>query len=141
MIPALEWLEHHANDLGIRTPGQFYWTTGALSGVLDNAPTYLNFLTAASGLLAPAGSAPAAQTAFLVSEYPQYVRAISLGAVFFGAMTYIGNGPNFLVKSIADRSKIRMPSFFGYIFKYSLPFLLPAFSLIWYVFLRTGSAF
>jgi Na+/H+ antiporter NhaD/arsenite permease-like protein len=141
MIPALEWLEHHAGDLGIRTPGQFYWSTGLLSSVLDNAPTYLNFLTAASGLLAPGEHSPAGQVAFLIGQHPQYLRAISLGAVFFGAMTYIGNGPNFLVKSIADQSKVRMPSFFGYMLKYSVPILLPVLTLVWWVFFRTGSAF
>ena len=141
MVPALEWLEHHAGELSIRTPGQFYWWTGMLSSVLDNAPTYLNFLTAAMGLLAPHEPGAAAQVAFLLTDHPQYVRAISLGAVFFGAMTYIGNGPNFLVKSIADRSNVRMPSFFGYVLKYSVPFLLPVLALVWWVFFRTGSAF
>jgi Na+/H+ antiporter NhaD/arsenite permease-like protein len=128
MIPALEWLEHHAAEIGITTPAQFYWASGALSAVLDNAPTYLNFLSAAIGLHGPVPQ--------LLAEQPHYIRAISVATVYFGAMTYIGNGPNFLVKAIAHHSKIRMPSFFGYIFRYSVPLLLPVFAAVWFIFFR-----
>jgi len=139
MIPALAWLEHNAKALGIESAGHFYWATGILSGVLDNAPTYLNFLSAACGLFyqgqldQPGFHAVQA----LLGSHPQHIQAISIGAVFFGAMTYIGNGPNFLVKSIAHHSKIKTPSFFGYITHYSLPILLPCFALIWYIFFRS----
>lgn len=135
MIPALQWLEHHAPEIGIQTPGQFYWGSGILSSVLDNAPTYLNFLSAGVGLLI-GGSAHTDSVRSLVLQYPNYVRAISVGAVFFGAVTYIGNGPNFLVKSIADQSKVKTPTFFGYFFKYSFPILIPIFFLIWFLFFR-----
>ena len=138
MIPALEWLEKYASQIGIHSPGQFYWGSGILSSVLDNAPTYLNFLSAAVGLFGT--GAPVSDTAAvasLLTTHPQYIRAISVGSVFFGAVTYIGNGPNFLVKSIADQSKAKTPSFFGYFFKYSLPVLIPIFAVIWGIFFRT----
>ncbi len=130
MIPALEWLEHNAGQIGIHSPGQFYWGSGILSGVLDNAPTYLNFLSAAQGLLG------VSDVSGLLAQYPQYVLAISVGSVFFGAMTYIGNGPNFLVKSVADQAQVKTPSFFGYVFKFSLPVLLPILFLVWLIFFR-----
>ena len=135
MIPALEWLEHYADRLGITTPGQFFWGSGILSSVLDNAPTYLNFLSASAGLLYPGhveGVNPD-MVARILMNHPQYIRAISVGSVFFGAVTYIGNGPNFLVKSIADQSKVKTPSFFAYFFNYSLPILIPIFFLIWFL--------
>jgi len=137
MIPALEWLEKYAAQLGINSPGQFFWGSGTLSSVLDNAPTYLNFLSAARGLFG-AGSLPTGDSgiAMLLASHSSYIRAISVGSVFFGAVTYIGNGPNFLVKSIADQAKVKTPSFFGYFFKYSLPILIPVFFLIWYTFFR-----
>ncbi len=139
MIPTLEWLEHNAAALGIRTVGQFFWCSGSLSAVLDNAPTYLNFLSAASGLFAgPAESLNhTSDVAFLLAEKSKYILAISVGSVFFGAVTYIGNGPNFLVKSIADAAKAKTPSFFGYFFRFSLPILIPLFILIWALFFRT----
>jgi Na+/H+ antiporter NhaD/arsenite permease-like protein len=152
MIPALDWLELNAGSLGISTPGQFFWCTGALSSVLDNAPTYLSFLSAAFGLhgasidnavhmhailgqiqLGSLGLAnPLLPGALVVTgESWRYVQAISLGAVFFGAMTYIGNGPNFMVKAIADQSGLKSPSFFEYIWKYSVPILIPIFVIVW----------
>jgi Na+/H+ antiporter NhaD/arsenite permease-like protein len=138
MIPALSWLEHNAGALGIRTPGQFFWASGMLSGVLDNAPTYLNFLSAACGLFyhEQIGQPGFDAVQALLISHPDHIRAVSIGAVFFGAMTYIGNGPNFLVKSIAHHSKIKTPSFFGYITFYSLPILIPSFALIWLLFFR-----
>ncbi len=138
MIPALEWLEKYAPEIGIQSAGQFFWGSGILSSVLDNAPTYLNFLSAALGLFGThtPGQEHAGVLDLLVS-HPQYIRAISVGSVFFGAVTYIGNGPNFLVKSIADQSKVKTPSFFGYFLKYSLPVLIPIFFLIWILFFKT----
>ncbi len=137
MVPALDLLEKHAGDLGIKTVQQFYWGTGALSSVLDNAPTYLNFLTAAFGLQNLSLEIPAHVEQFLHSPVTAaYLVAISLGAVFFGAMTYIGNGPNFMVKSIAESAGVKCPSFFGYVFKYSLPILIPIFALVAWLFLR-----
>lgn len=137
MIPALEWLEKYASQIGITSPGQFFWGSGALSSVLDNAPTYLNFLSAALGLFGThsPGQEPAGVLGLLMS-HADYIRAISVGSVFFGAVTYIGNGPNFLVKSIADHAKAKTPSFFGYFFRYSLPILIPIFFLIWYLFFK-----
>ncbi len=128
MIPALAWLEHNAAQLGFNSVGAFFWGSGCLSAALDNAPTYLNFLSAAIGLFGPVD--------VLLKDHPNYVRAISVGSVFFGAVTYIGNGPNFLVKSIADQSKAKTPSFFGYFFNYSLPVLIPVFTVIWFFFFR-----
>ena len=137
MIPALEWLEKYAAQLGIQSPGQFFWGSGILSSVLDNAPTYLNFLSAAVGLFGAGAHAGDSGVSMLLAEHPNYIRAISVGSVFFGAVTYIGNGPNFLVKSIADQAKAKTPSFFGYFFRYSLPILIPIFFVIWLVFFRT----
>jgi Na+/H+ antiporter NhaD/arsenite permease-like protein len=101
---------------------QFFWLTGGLSAVLDNAPTYVVFFETASTLpLKPNAVAEAGVAEALL-------KAISLGAVFMGAMTYIGNGPNFMVKAIAEKSGIRMPSFFGYML-YSCCVLLPLLAL------------
>jgi Na+/H+ antiporter NhaD/arsenite permease-like protein len=134
MVPALDYLQKHANSLGIESQRQFYWLTGLLSGVLDNAPTYLTFLAAAFGLEGLSMDNPANVTVF-VQEHAHHLIAISLGAVFFGAMTYIGNGPNFMVRSIALHAKVRVPSFFGYVVKYSVPILIPFFFLISMIFL------
>ena len=117
MQPALELLRAHGGSLGIHTPGHFFWATGSLSSVLDNAPTYLVFFEAAKAMdVHGAPSIAGVSEPLLVS--------ISLGAVFMGAMTYIGNGPNFMVKTIAEQSGIKMPSFFGYLL-YSFGVLLP----------------
>ena len=139
MIPALEWLERHADQIGIHTPGQFFWSSGILSSVLDNAPTYLNFLSAAIGLFA--SEHPDNAVLALLTDHAIYIKAISVGAVFFGAVTYIGNGPNFLVKSIAEQMKVKTPSFFGYVIRYSLPILIPIFGLVWFLFFRNGSSY
>jgi len=134
MIPALQLISHEANLLGEKlTPGIFYWATGILSAFLDNAPTYLNFLSAEMGKFGMNVNIPAEVLSF-EQLHPIYLSAISVAAVFFGAMTYIGNGPNFMVKSISERSGIKMPSFFGYVVKYSLPILIPIFTLVWLVF-------
>jgi Na+/H+ antiporter NhaD/arsenite permease-like protein len=102
----------------------YFWITGGLSSVLDNAPTYLVFFNAAGG-------DPAALTGALAST----LTAISAGAVFMGANTYIGNAPNFMVKAIAESHKIPMPSFFGYM-AWSGIFLIPLFVLVTLVFFR-----
>jgi Na+/H+ antiporter NhaD/arsenite permease-like protein len=134
MIPALQLIAHEANVLGDKlTPGLFYWSTGLLSGVLDNAPTYLNFLSAALGKFG-LNVNDIADVKEFQNIHPIYLQAISVAAVFFGAMTYIGNGPNFMVKSIVERTGIMMPSFFTYIVKYSLPILIPVFIIVWAVF-------
>jgi Na+/H+ antiporter NhaD/arsenite permease-like protein len=137
MIPALEYLSHHAKNLGIASVGQFYWATGLLSAVLDNAPTYLSFLTTAFALNGLSLDQPQ-HVAMLLSDpiKNHYVTAISVAAVFFGAMTYIGNGPNFMVKAIAEHSRVKTPSFFGYIFKYSIPILLPLLIMVWFLFFK-----
>ena len=139
MIPALQWLEHHAQATGIRSAGQFFWASGILSSVLDNAPTYLNFLSAAIGLFVSPEEAThhGSHVAALLMNHAGYIRAISVGSVFFGAMTYIGNGPNFLVKSIADQADAKTPSFFGYVLCYSAPVLVPLFTLVWFLFFRS----
>jgi Na+/H+ antiporter NhaD/arsenite permease-like protein len=129
MMPALDYLESHAHVLGLTTPGAYYWLTGSLSAFLDNAPTYLAFLSAAIGFT---GS----DVAGMLHSSPLLIVAISLGAVFFGAASYIGNGPNFMVRSIAERAGLRCPSFFGYMIRYSVPILVPIFALVWLLFLR-----
>src|SRR3990172_12806409 len=137
MVPCLDWLEHNAGKLGIETPGQFFWGTGILSGVLDNAPTYLNFLSASFGLHDLQLDNQTHMVIFLEQHW-KYLQAISVAAVFFCAITYIGNGPNFMVKSIFEQSGVHCPSFFGYIIKYSLPILVPIFAFIWLLFFRVN---
>ena len=137
MVPALEWLEANAGQIGLATPGHFYWGTGTLSSLLDNAPTYMNFLSAAIGLFSDQTLAtPGARIAHLIAHQGVYLKAISVGAVFFGAMTYIGNGPNFMVKSVAESEGAPVPSFAGYIARYSAPILIPLFVVLWLVFFR-----
>lgn len=158
MIPALDWLELHAASLGIVSIGQYFWGTGFLSSVLDNAPTYLNFMSAAFGLhgasiddaghmavmlgsmttdQAGLANPIAAGAQMVTAETWRYVQAISLGAVFFGACTYIGNGPNFMVKTIAEKANVECPTFVGYVVRYTLPVLVPVFLVVWYFFFRT----
>ncbi len=183
MVPALDWLEMNAAKIGITTAGQFYWGSGILSSVLDNAPTYLNFLSASLGLVVDANVVKEVQqfiathgsnisnisgahteeikntivvlmkyhlnlvstnnvpiedirVAYLIGNNAIYLKAISIAAVYFGASTYIGNGPNFMVKSIADHARVKTPTFFGYIFKYAIPILLPVFFVVWWVWFR-----
>jgi Na+/H+ antiporter NhaD/arsenite permease-like protein len=186
MMPALDWLQANAAQLGHPAPTLFYWGSGALSSVLDNAPTYLSFLSAEYGafispdslaafvahvnahgadLSALAGTAHAEQmcqgVAALQAHFPSaltggavtpeqaqmalvlgnplYVKclqAISIGSVFFGANTYIGNGPNFMVKAIADQQKAHTPTFLGYIFRFTLPYMLPMLLVVWWLFFR-----
>jgi len=181
MMPALDWLQLHAREVAEPTPTLLYWGTGMLSAVLDNAPTYLSFLSAALGMFAPPavlqqlqaavsqGLAPSAvrdpilqgalegmagyfprelaggqpsvehlQLSVLLGppENNVYIIAVSIGAVFFGAATYIGNGPNFMVKSIAEHQKAHVPTFLGYVFRFTLPYLLPVLVLTWWIFFR-----
>jgi Na+/H+ antiporter NhaD/arsenite permease-like protein len=139
IIPALAILKagEHGALAGlvraVREPWQFFWVTGILSSFLDNAPTYLTFLTTAEGLLFPAMAEPEVVLK-IIAEQQQHLVAISCGAVFMGAVTYIGNAPNFMVKSIAEESGIEMPSFFGFMFKYSITILVPIFLLVTLVF-------
>ncbi|MGD0091243.1 MAG: sodium:proton antiporter [Planctomycetota bacterium] len=132
MVPALDYLTGNAAALGVATPGGFYFASGALSSVLDNAPTYLTFLAAAHGLKGLALD-PANMPEFL-ARHGSYVLAVSLGSVFFGACTYIGNGPNFMVKAIADSAGVETPGFLGYVFKYTLWVLLPIYVAVWLLF-------
>jgi Na+/H+ antiporter NhaD/arsenite permease-like protein len=140
MMPALDWLGANAKSLGTPTPALFYWGTGALSAMLDNAPTYLSFLQVAQAATAlPAGATAVGEheTMHALLQLPGFAGllvAISIGAVFFGACTYIGNGPNFMVKAIADQQKVHTPTFLGYVFKYTLPYLLPMLLVVWLVF-------
>ena len=186
MMPALDWLKNNAGQMGQPSPALFYWGSGLLSSLLDNAPTYLSFLSTAFGLfidpeiidkvqwviqhpgadLASVAAGPHAElirqtietlqkyhaVAFASGKvgteeieiacllgnhgYNQYILAISIGAVFFGANTYIGNGPNFMVKAIADQQKVRTPGFLGLIFRYTLPCMGPMLILIWLLFFR-----
>lgn len=134
MMPALELVGSFAqSNPDYITTNSLYWLTGALSGVLDNAPTYMNFLSAA---IAKVGLDlnNLNQVAQFAAENIKDLTAISVASVFFGAMTYIGNAPNFMVKAIAEQQGIEMPSFVAYIVKYSLPFLLPILFLTWVVF-------
>lgn len=175
MMPALDFLQLHARQLGLESSLGFYWGSGSLSSVLDNAPTYLSFLYAQFGLfISPdtlnqlqaliathgpqavlqTGLAPDIQAtlaslqlhqagllalhevpadlikvSYIMANHSQHLLAVSLGSVFYGAMTYIGNGPNLMVKSIADHSKVNTPLFLEYVFRYSLPILLPILAL------------
>jgi Na+/H+ antiporter NhaD/arsenite permease-like protein len=140
MVPALDYLGAHASDLGIKTPHQFYWATGSLSAFLDNAPTYLTFLSAQMGLH-HLNVNSTADVLSATAKFPLEIVAISVGAVFFGAMSYIGNGPNLMVKAIAEQAKVRTPSFFGYIFRYSIPFLLPVLVIVGLLFFSKWRVF
>jgi Na+/H+ antiporter NhaD/arsenite permease-like protein len=129
MVPALSFLQERGASLGITRPAHFFWASGALSSVLDNAPTYLTFASLASGV-AHAGDLGA------LAVHPvgqKLLLAVSCGSVCMGAITYIGNGPNFMVKAIAEQHHVRMPSFFGYTL-WSLAILVPLFACVAYLF-------
>ncbi|HEX7358683.1 MAG TPA: sodium:proton antiporter [Ignavibacteriaceae bacterium] len=122
MVPALLYLEVNAKHLGVQTINQFYYYTGLLSSFLDNTPTAVTFHSLALGLGNTSGP--------LVAGIPEpLLKGICTAAVFFGSMTYIGNGPNFMVKAVAEENNIKMPDFFSYIFKFSIIVLLPVFML------------
>ncbi len=152
MAPALGYLAVNSAKLGLETPSQFYFGTGILSGVLDNAPTYVSFLQAGMGVLHLPLNAQGIETfirctfdivhpdgTFVEFQGQVLLEAISLAAVFFGAMTYIGNGPNFMVRSIVDGAEdglgVKMPSFFAYTL-YALLLLFPVLLLNWFLFIR-----
>lgn len=148
MVPALGYLAANAGKLGLESPTQYYFLTGALSAVLDNAPTYLNFLQSALGVIHIPLDPPGIQR-FIANTYDVVhhdgstvhfkglvlLESISLAAVFFGAMTYIGNGPNFMVKAISEAAGVKMPSFFGYL-GLACVILLPVLIAVWAVFIR-----
>ncbi len=118
---------------GLSKPWHYFWGVGCFSAFLDNAPSYLVFFSSLLGKFY--GGWPEKEAiSFLLKERSQYLLALSAGAVFFGACTYIGNAPNFMVRSIAEEKGISMPTFFGYIFKYTIPILLPLFLLISLIF-------
>ena len=128
MTPALIYLNANAADLGLTKPWQFYYSAGTLSSFLDNAPTAVAFHSVATGL-------PMTEGVPMVAGVQEVLlKAIATASVFFGAMTYIGNGPNFMVKAIAEQEGISMPSFFGYIFKFSLVVLLPVYVVVQLIF-------
>ena len=129
MTPVLDYMEIHAGALGLDSEMKYYWFTGLLSGTLDNAPTYLTFLAAAMGREHLSLNQPYDVLTF-VAKHDHQLIAISLGAVFFGAMTYIGNGPNFMVRAISQQAKVQTPGFFSYILKYAVPILLPLLAFI-----------
>jgi Na+/H+ antiporter NhaD/arsenite permease-like protein len=133
MQPAIEWLKHHGGELGVRTPAQFFWATGSLSSFLDNAPTYLVFFETANTMTQAAGPGV---IRLLTGEFirEDQLVAISCGAVFMGANTYIGNGPNFMVKTIAEEHRVPMPGFFGYML-YAAGILIPLFIAVTLLFL------
>jgi Na+/H+ antiporter NhaD/arsenite permease-like protein len=187
MMPALDWLQANAAQLGQPGAGLFFWGSGVLSSVLDNAPTYLSFLSAEMGAFIKPDSAAAivayikahgpdlgalgasvdseqicqaigalqaahpvelaaraitpdhAEMAMILGHpgYAKCLQAISVGSVFFGANTYIGNGPNFMVKAIADHQKAHTPTFLGYVFKYTLPYMIPMLLIVWWIFFRS----
>jgi len=117
----------------VKEPYHYFWVTGILSSFLDNAPTYLTFFTTAMGKFYT-GIPESIAVSKLIAENPIFLMAISAGAVFFGANTYIGNAPNFMVRSIAEEAGTPMPSFFGYMLKYSIVFLVPVFILVTFIF-------
>jgi Na+/H+ antiporter NhaD/arsenite permease-like protein len=134
MIPALEILRAQGGSLGVDTPAKFFWAAGTLSSFLDNAPTYLVFLSTAQGMVDAGGLTGMGEAVHMTvagaTAVPEVVlQAISVGAVFMGANTYIGNGPNFMVKAIAEEQRVEMPSFFGYM-KWSIGLLIPSFVLV-----------
>ncbi|HET6923508.1 MAG TPA: sodium:proton antiporter [Anaeromyxobacteraceae bacterium] len=133
MVPALQILNARGAELGLSEPWHFFWATGILSSFLDNAPTYLAFVSTASGLLGTDASNLAQLAAH--DRGATLLTAISTGAVFMGANTYIGNGPNFMVKAIAEQGGVPMPGFFGYM-AYSAAILIPILVAVTFVFLR-----
>lgn len=142
MMPALQLISEFARAHGEAfTQNTIYWGSGVLSSVLDNAPTYLNFLSAGLGRAGLSIGSKADVVAYAMGTTPmgadtiERLIAVSIGSVFFGACTYIGNAPNFMVKSIAEHSGIQMPSFFGYVIRYTIPFLLPVLFLTWLIFI------
>lgn len=129
MVPAILYLETHARELGLYTTQAFYYATGILSSFLDNTPTAVTFYSVAKGLVTQ--QPHLFDNPFIIGGIPEHLlESIATASVFFGAMTYIGNGPNFMVKVIAEQEKVPMPHFFGYMYNFSLVILLPVFILV-----------
>ncbi|MFI5314486.1 MAG: sodium:proton antiporter [Myxococcota bacterium] len=136
MAPALLLLNAHAASLGVREPWHFYWASGLLSSFLDNAPTYLTFAATAAGLKGVAVEGRYLAELLAQGEVSaKLVAAVSCGSVMMGANSYIGNGPNFMVKAIAEEAGVQMPSFFGYM-AYSVAILIPLFVAVTFAFMR-----
>jgi Na+/H+ antiporter NhaD/arsenite permease-like protein len=129
MSPVLKILEANGSKMGIGEPWQFFWASGSLSSFLDNAPTYMVFFSTAQSV----AHAKGILTNLIMGVPEIYLRAISVGAVFMGANSYIGNGPNFMVKAICEENEINMPSFFGYM-AWSVGILVPIFIIITFIF-------
>jgi Na+/H+ antiporter NhaD/arsenite permease-like protein len=131
MAPVLSLLRVNGSKLGVVQPWQYFWVSGTLSSVLDNAPTYLVFMSIAQSVAHTGGIVEG-----LVAGVPQtLLAAVSAGCVFMGANSYIGNGPNFMVKAICEENGVNMPSFFGYM-AWSVGILIPLFILVTVVFFR-----
>ena len=131
MLPALAVLQAKGPTMGIASPWQYFWGSGVLSSFLDNAPTYLTFAT----LAASKSGVSVSHLGELAERFPRLLEAVACGSVFMGANSYIGNGPNFMVKAIADHAKVKMPSFFGYM-KGSMAVLIPIFIIETFIFFR-----
>jgi Na+/H+ antiporter NhaD/arsenite permease-like protein len=131
MLPTLAVLQAKGPSLGVEAPWQYFWGSGTLSSFLDNAPTYLTFAT----LAASKSGVSLRDFSELAARFPRLLEAVACGSVFMGANSYIGNGPNFMVKAIADHSKVKMPSFFGYML-WSMAVLVPIFVIETLVFFR-----
>jgi Na+/H+ antiporter NhaD/arsenite permease-like protein len=135
MIPVLDYAELHASDFHLVSDARFYWSTGLLSGVLDNAPTYLTFLTAALSLdHFDINRLP--DVAEFASGHGSRLAAISVAATFFGGLTYIGNSPNLLIRAIAESRHVPAPGFLAYTIRYALPILIPVLGLVGLMFFR-----
>jgi Na+/H+ antiporter NhaD/arsenite permease-like protein len=133
MVPCLTYLEIHGSDLGVDSPVKVYYFTGVLSSFLDNTPTAVTFYSLVKGMV---GMNPEMLAGATVAGIPaSYMKAISVSSVFFGAMTYIGNGPNFMVKAIAESQGVRMPDFFSYMIRFSIIVLLPLFIISQLIFI------
>jgi Na+/H+ antiporter NhaD/arsenite permease-like protein len=137
MVPAMSFLGERGASLGITKPWQFFWASGALSSVLDNAPTYLTFASLATGVASGLGGPTLSPDNLgALASHPigrELLTAISCGAVLMGAVTYMGNGPNFMVKAIAEQHRVRMPSFLGYAV-WSFAILIPLFGIVSHIF-------
>ena len=134
MIPVLDYVEFHASDFHLASDARFYWSTGLLSGVLDNAPTYLTFLTATLSLdHFDLNRLPDVEFA---SNHTSRLAAISVAATFFGGLTYVGNSPNLLIRAIAEARHVPTPGFLAYTIRYALPILIPILGLVGLIFFR-----
>ena len=133
MIPALTFVAENSVKFGLDKLRNVYWYSGILTSFLDNAPTFLNFLTGAMSSNKLSVNNPVMVLDFAVNN-TEFLAAISIASVFFGAMTYIGNAPNFMVKSISEHKGLKMPGFIEYMYKYSILVLLPLLIIIWFVF-------